>query len=294
VRSATIDVGTSSILLLVLDGDTVLEDRARVERLGEGVDRAGRLAPAAVARALDALREYAAAIARHGVDRVAAVGTQALREVENAEDFLGPAREILGVPIEIIDGRREAELAAAAVRASFPELREVLIADVGGGSTELIHVGAASPSIASLRVGSVRMAERHLRTDPPTAAEAAAMIADIDAVLAGAEVPSGVAVVGVAGTVTTLAAVALRLDPYDGARVHGLTLERAEVERQLALYLRLPLAERLRIPGLHPKRADVIAGGAAVVARLLARAGAPSLRVSDRGVRWGLAAELLG
>jgi exopolyphosphatase/guanosine-5'-triphosphate,3'-diphosphate pyrophosphatase len=137
------------------------------------------------------------------------------------------------------------------------------------------------------------MAERHLHDDPPTEAQVAAVLADVEAALAPPSLPAGALLVGVAGTVTTLAAVSLGLAEYDGARVHGLELPRAEVERQLALYLRLPLAERRRLPGLHPGRADVIAAGAAVVARLLARASAPSLRVCDRGVRWGLAAELL-
>lgn len=292
MRVATVDIGTNSILLLVVDGERVLEDRMRIERLGEGVDRTRRLAPAAIERALDALREYRSAIVAHAAQRVAVVGTQALREVENAADFLNPARELLGVEIEVIDGRREAELTARAVRASFPELDDVVVADVGGGSTEIISVSrGVVTAMASLKVGSVRMAERHLKSDPPTQAEAVAMLEDIDNVLRDAPVAEGATLVGVAGTVTTLAAVALGMESYDGARVHGMTLTREQVDDQLALYLRLPAEARRKIAGLHPKRADVIAGGAAVVALLLRKVGAESLRVSDRGVRWGLALE---
>jgi exopolyphosphatase/guanosine-5'-triphosphate,3'-diphosphate pyrophosphatase len=137
------------------------------------------------------------------------------------------------------------------------------------------------------------MAERHLKSDPPTQAESMAMLEDIDNVLGEVPVVAGATLVGVAGTVTTLAAVALGMETYDGARLHGMTLTRAQVEDQLALYLRLPAEARRKIVGLHPKRADVIAGGAAVIALLLRKMGAESLRVSDRGVRWGLAEELV-
>jgi exopolyphosphatase/guanosine-5'-triphosphate,3'-diphosphate pyrophosphatase len=297
MRVATLDIGTNSILLLVYDAATgrAVEERARVERLGQGVDRTGRLDPAAIARALDALREYAAVIAAHGAERVAAVGTQALREVPNGADFLEPAREILGVAVEVIGGEREAELAARAVLASFPELArgETVIVDIGGGSTELIVAsGGAVRSMVSVKLGSVRMTERHLAHDPPTADEARAMLADIDATLAGVELPAGATYVGVAGTVTTLASVALGLERYDGERVHGLRLARAEIVRQLEAYLGTSVAARRAMPGMHPQRADVIPGGCAIVAQVLARAGADSLLVSDRGIRWGLAEEL--
>jgi exopolyphosphatase/guanosine-5'-triphosphate,3'-diphosphate pyrophosphatase len=301
MRVATVDVGTNSILLLVVEmgGDLgaprVLADRCRIERLGRGVDRAGALDEAAIARALDAMREYGAAIRELGAERVAAVGTQALREAKNGAEFLEPARELLGAPIEVIVGEREAELAFLAVTRSFPELAagDVVVCDVGGGSTEMI-VGRAGriASMASVAIGSVRMTERHLHGDPPTAAEAKAMIADIDASLVAVELPSGVPLVGIAGTVTTLAAVALGLEPYDPDRVQGMRLPRGEVERQLAHYLELPLELRRRIRGLEPKRADVIPAGAAVVGRIMARTGASDIIVSDRGIRWGLAYEL--
>jgi exopolyphosphatase/guanosine-5'-triphosphate,3'-diphosphate pyrophosphatase len=301
VRVATIDVGTNSILLLALEAapgqaPRVLADRCRIERLGQGVDRTGALDPAAVARALDAIGEYASIARGLGVERVAAIGTQALREARNGAAFLEPAAALLGCPVEVIGGAREAELAFAAVLASFPERRRgpVVVVDVGGGSTELI-VGqdGAIASLCSLPVGSVRMAERHLQADPPTATEAAAMQADLDQALAGQTLPRGAPAIGIAGTLTTLAAVAQGLAIYQPERIEGYRLARAEVERQLALYLSLPLSARRGVIGLEPKRADVIAGGAAVVARVLAHLDADAIQVSDRGIRWGLAGELL-
>jgi exopolyphosphatase/guanosine-5'-triphosphate,3'-diphosphate pyrophosphatase len=298
MRVATVDIGTNSILLLIVDleqGERVICDRARIERLGKGVDRSGALDEAAIARGLDAMREYGALIRQHGAEKVAAVGTQALREANNGAAFLQPAAELLGTAIEVIDGRREAELAHLAVMRSLPALAqgELVVCDVGGGSTELI-VGDAGriEMLTSVPIGSVRMAERHLLSDPPKAAEAAAMIADIDGSLAAAELPRGATLVGIAGTVTTLAAVMLGLEPYDPERVQGMRLPRHEVERQLARYLEMSLAGRRKVRGLDPKRADVIAAGAAVVARVMARLAADEIVVSDRGIRWGLAYEL--
>src|SRR5262249_41068708 len=218
-------------------------------------------------------------------------------EARNGAAFLEPARAILGVPIEVIAGEREAELAFLAVRRAFPELgaRDVVVCDVGGGSTErIVGRDGRVASLVSVPIGSVRLAERHLRGDPPAPAEAKAMIADIDAALAATELPRGVPLVGIAGTVTTLAAVALGLDPYDPDRVQGMRLPPAQIERQLARYLEIPLAARRRVRGLDPKRADVIPAGAAVVDRVMARLDAGEIIVSDRGIRWGLAYEVAG
>jgi exopolyphosphatase/guanosine-5'-triphosphate,3'-diphosphate pyrophosphatase len=300
VRVAAIDVGTNSILLTIADfgpsGEIhVVDDRCRVERLGRGVDKTGVLDDAAVARALDAMREYAGAIAAAGFPPLAAIGTQALREARNGAAFLEPARAILGAPVEVIGGRREAELAFAAVLRSFPELGRsaLVVVDVGGGSTELIvgHGGAVT-SLTSVPIGSVRLTERHVAHDPPTADERAALEAAIDAALSGHDLPRAVPLVGTAGTATTIGAVALGLEPYDPDRVQGLRVPRAEVERQLDLYAALPVAERSGLPGLDPKRADVIAAGTAILARVMVKMDAETLIVSDRGIRFGLLAEL--
>jgi exopolyphosphatase / guanosine-5'-triphosphate,3'-diphosphate pyrophosphatase len=295
VRVAAIDIGTNTILLLVVDlpAGHVIEDRCRIERLGRGVDASGALDEAAVARSLDALREYATALRAAGAERVGAVGTQALREAKNGAAFLRPAQEILGHAIEVVGGEREAHLAFRAVRRSFPDLPDVVVCDVGGGSTELIVArGGSIESVASVKIGSVRLAERYLGADPPDATEAAAMIAAIDDVLAPLPLPAGLPLVATAGTATTLAAVSLGLAVYDAERVQGLRLPRSEVEKQVLRYLELPLAERRHIPGLDPRRADVIPAGAAIIVRVMERIGADQVMVSDRGIRWGLAYEL--
>jgi exopolyphosphatase/guanosine-5'-triphosphate,3'-diphosphate pyrophosphatase len=299
-RVATVDVGTNSILLMIADVDDagevrVVDDRCRIERLGRGVDRTGALDEAAIVRSLEAIEEYARAIRSAGATRVGAVGTQALREAKNGAAFLEPAAKILGVPVEVIGGRREAELAFGAVMKSFPELREgpLVVMDVGGGSTELI-VGrdGAIESLVSVPIGSVRLAERHLQHDPPSEDDAIALLAGIDAALAPHPLPPGVPLVGTAGTATTLAAVAIGLDPYDPDRVQGMRLARVEVDAQLRRYFGMSTAERSVLRGLEPKRADVIPAGCAIIARVMARMHATELIVSDRGIRFGLLSEL--
>ena len=299
-RVAVIDIGTNTLLLLVAEAGSgnvlhSLHDACRFGRLGQGLDRSGMLDPDAVQRSLAILREYRAVMDDLGVDTVAAVGTQALREAGNAAAFVGPAADILGVPVEVIAGGREAELVYRAVAASFPALagEPFVVADVGGGSTEIIVAGGDGvESFTSVPLGSVRMTERYLHTDPPTSEEVEALVAGVDEVLGTLALPAGVRVVGTAGTATTIATVELGLEAYDGDRVQGLAVSAVAVEGQLARYLALPLAARRALPGLEPQRADVIAAGVAIFARLLHRVRATGLLVSDRGVRWGLAHEL--
>lgn len=293
MRLAAVDVGTNSILLTIAEPDgrggwKVLDDRCRVERLGQGVGRTGVLADAAMARALDALGEYAGVIHAAHVDRVGVVGTQALREAQNGAAFVARAQAVLGVPLEIIAGRREAELSFAAVVDAFPELATgpLAVIDVGGGSTELIvGDGGTITSLTSLPIGAVRLAERH-------GADAAALLADIRATLAAFRLPAGAPLVAVAGTATTLAAVAEGLVTYDAARVQGLRLPRATVDAITERFLATPIAERMAIVGLDPRRADVIHAGAAILSCAMAQAQASELVISDRGLRFGLLAEL--
>ena len=154
--------------------------------------------------------------------------------------------------------------------------------------------GGRIESLVSLPIGAVRLSERYLRADPPTSEEVRALYAALDDALAQPPLPLGVPLVGTAGTVTTLAAVALGLPEYVPERVQGMRIARGEVERQIARYLAVPLADRKRIPGLQPKRADTIVAGAAIVDRVMARARVEEIIVSDRGIRWGLAYELAG
>lgn len=296
-RFAVVDIGTNTLLLLIVEraADGTLEpivDLCRFGRLGKGLDDSGNLAQVSIDRSLEIVAEYAAVLKEHGVSTVRAVGTQALREAGNAALFVEPATRMFGAPIEVIGGDREAELVATAVIRTFPQLgaETFVIADVGGGSTEVIVVQDGAPTfLRSVPIGSVRMAERHLRNDPPTAGQVAAMVADIDAHFANLPLPTGASLVGTAGTATTLAAVDLGLASYDPDRVNGHRLSPAKIDDQLTAYLKVATAERQRMAGLEPQRADVIPAGCAIFARLVHRLASPHMIVSDRGIRWGLA-----
>jgi len=295
VRVAAIDVGTNTALLTIAEGDRPLEERAEIVRLGEGLDGSGRLKDEAIARTVAAVAEFAAAIARHGCARVAAVTTEAVRKAANGGDFVARASAALapvGGRMQVIDGEREARLSWRAVSGSFPSLAGPrTVVDIGGGSTELIVGERDVDAVVSLPIGSVRLTERIVAHDPPTAGEAARLVATVDEALAAAPAPRG-ALVGIAGTVTTLAAMAQRLDSYDATRVHGSRLSRGAVDALVASLAATPLADKRRTPGLDPKRADVIYAGAVILARVMARAGVDECLVSDRGIRWGLVYEL--
>jgi exopolyphosphatase/guanosine-5'-triphosphate,3'-diphosphate pyrophosphatase len=301
-RVATLDIGTNSVLLLIAEaspsGLKPLLDRATITRLGEGVDRTRRLAPEARARTLSALRAYAEDIASLGVSACAAVGTSAMRDAEGGDDFCSDVAEVLGVRPQVIDGGREAALTFRGALSGLSVMGRVTVFDVGGGSTELVegerHAGGASVSSAvSLDVGSVRLFERHVKSDPPGPDELDRAAADVDRALATAPKPSGGSVlVGVAGTVTTLASIALELGDYDPKRVHGSVLELEQVRALAERLAELTLAERKLLKGLDPRRADVIVVGARIVERVMHHARASRLIVSDRGVRYGLAEEL--
>lgn len=307
MRVASLDIGTNSVLLLIAERDqqgTIrpLLERATITRLGEGVDRTRELLPAATERTLGCLRDYAGELTRFGVERVAAVGTSALRDARGGAEFSALAASVLGVMPEIISGPREAELTFAGSLAGLDLARErdISVFDVGGGSTEIVsgrldasgraHIASA----VSLDVGSVRLFERHVRTDPPTAAELDAVKRDVDRALAAAPSVSRDYLIGVAGTVTTLASVALELESYDSAIVHGHVLTSGAVAEVAQKLTATPLETRKTLRGMEPRRADVIVTGAVLVERVLAWSGVPQIIVSDRGVRWGLAAELFG
>lgn len=302
VRVATLDIGTNSVLLLVAEataeGPRAVLERATITRLGEDVDRTRTLAPAARARTLECLARYAEDMKRLGVVACRAVGTSALRDAAGGGDFTREAEALLGVAPQVIAGEREAALTFRGALSGLDARGAVTVFDVGGGSTEIVQgtrdTTARVEAAVSLDIGSVRLFERHVRSDPPAPEELARVRADIDAALVSAPRGAGARVlVGVAGTVTTLAAVGLELDTYDSARVHGSVLSRVEVEALTRKLAALPLAERKALRGLEPKRADVIVVGALIVERVMHCTNASELVVSDRGVRWGLAEELV-
>ena len=310
---ATIDVGTNTTLLLVARPRPgrpaaeaeVLAEAAEITRLGRGIGADGQLGADGIARTLEALDRYRAAARAHEAS-VAAIGTEALRRAPNARAFLDEAARRLGVPVEVIDGEREAALTFRAVAESFPAevaVGRALVVDIGGGSTELVASERGAVAFRrSLPIGSVRLHERHVRHDPPEEGELRAIAADVDAALetaaeafprtpVGSESPASL-LVGVAGTVTSLAAMSLGLRSYDPARVHGSRLAAEALEAQIARLARSTQAEREQMAGLDPKRADVILAGALILEAIVRRAGAPEVRVSDRGIRWGLFYEL--
>ncbi|QTE28881.1 Ppx/GppA phosphatase family protein [Pengzhenrongella sicca] len=282
-RVAAIDCGTNSIRLLVADVDSTagtlvdLDRRMEVVRLGAGVDRTGRIAPDALERTLDAARRYAGICAERGVERIRFVATSASRDAENRQDFVDGVLAAVGVEPEVIGGQEEALLSFRGATGALGRGHRgpYLVVDLGGGSTELV-LGTTSPVAAvSMDVGCVRLTERHLSEDPPTPAEIAAASADVAAALdaAGAVVPFGRTgtLVGLAGTVTTVTAHALKLKSYDPERIDGARLPVDAVLRSCADLLGRTRAERAALPFMHPGRADVIGAGALVWSDIVAR-----------------------
>ena len=286
MRVAAVDLGTNSTRLLVADvQDERVEEVARqseITRLGEGVDERRTLLPLPVARVRNVLSDYRREAERLGAERVLAIGTSAVRDAENGEAFLGEIEWSYGFVTRLLTGNEEAELTLRGVATDRQLDDGALVLDVGGGSTELITTSERT----SIDVGSVRLTERHLRSDPPAPGALAAAAREVRDLLPQLE-PT--AAVGVAGTITTLAA--LELGGYDPERVHGYHLSRAAAERQLERLASLPLAERRELPGLEPERAPVIVGGALIVCNVLDRYGLQGLEVSERDLLHGTALE---
>ncbi|AKL66417.1 Ppx/GppA family phosphatase [Streptomyces goshikiensis] len=307
-RVAAIDCGTNSIRLLVADCDpgtgelVELDRRMLVVRLGQGVDQTGRLAPEALERTFAACREYAAVIKELGAQKVRFVATSASRDAENRDDFVRGVLEILGVEPEVISGDLEAEFSFTGATRELTGAthleRPFLVVDIGGGSTEFVvgeeHVRAAR----SVDVGCVRMTERHLVTDgvvtdPPTREQIAAIRADVEAALdlAAEAVPLAEArtLVGLAGSVTTVAAIALGLSEYDSSAIHHARIPYEKVREVSERMLTATHAERAAIPVMHPGRVDVIGAGALVLLAVMERVGASEVVVSEHDILDGIA-----
>ncbi|MEJ7795939.1 MAG: Ppx/GppA phosphatase family protein [Nocardioides sp.] len=290
---AAIDCGTNTIKLLIGALPGVAARESRMVRLGQDVDRTGRLSDEALRRAFAAIDEYAELVDRHAVERIRFCATSATRDATNADEFSDGVFARLGVRPEVLSGAEEAALAFdGAVRnlAAAPA-GQVLVVDIGGGSTELI-LGRRAPETAhSMDVGSVRLHERHLHTDPPTPVEIRACVADIDAALDACPVAAGDAstVVGIAGTVTTVAAGVLDLPAYAREVIDQQVLDVAAVHTMVDRLVAMPVAERLALPYMHPGRADVIDAGALILSRVLRRTTVDSLVVSESDILDGIA-----
>jgi exopolyphosphatase / guanosine-5'-triphosphate,3'-diphosphate pyrophosphatase len=297
-------VGTNTVLLLVAErqgrGFRPVAERAEITRLGRGVDRSGSLDPAAIRETVEVLAAYAAEARHLGARAIACVATSAARDAANGPAFFEAARAAADLRPEVISGDEEARLVYASAWRDFGPTAEagspagppLAVLDVGGGSTEFTWGDAPAPrGRISLQVGAVRLAERHPVGDPPGAAGLAVLRAAAAGALRPLSLLAGLAgarLVGVAGTVTTLAAVEQALPRYDAQRVHGSALPLARMEPLLARLAAMTVEARRRLPGMEPKRADVIVAGGAVVAEAMLATGFLSLTVSDRGVRWGL------
>ncbi|MFI9115534.1 Ppx/GppA phosphatase family protein [Streptomyces venezuelae] len=298
-RVAGIDCGTNSIRLLVADvhpetGDLIeLDRRMTIVRLGQGVDKTGRLAPEALERTFAACRAYAEVIKELGAEKLRFVATSASRDAENRADFVNGVVEILGVEPEVITGDQEAEFSFTGATGELHGDDRRLVVDIGGGSTEFVvgnrHVEAAR----SVDIGCVRLTERHIRHDPPTAEEADAIRADVRAALdlAAEAVPidSAETLVGLAGSVTTVAAIALGLPAYDSEKIHHARISAAQVAEVTDRLLASTHAERAAIPVIHPGRVDVIIAGALVLREIVERVGAHEVVVSEHDILDGIA-----
>ncbi|MGH3663536.1 MAG: exopolyphosphatase [Micromonosporaceae bacterium] len=341
---AAIDCGTNSIRLLVadtqppadtqrgLEGSAAPADtqrapeaaasagagglvdvvrRMEVVRLGQGVDRTGRLSDEAIDRTRKALADYASQIRDLGAERVRMVATSASRDASNADEFEAMVRDVLGVAPEVVTGEEEAHLSfIGAARPAPPGARPpYLVVDIGGGSTEFVFGAADAEAACSVDIGCVRMTERHLRSDPPTGEQVAAAEADIAAAVdralaavgvrspdAGDVAESGRApartLIGLAGSVTTVAGIALDLPEYDSAAIHHSRISLHEVERVTADLLASSSQQRLAIGVMHPGRADVIGAGALILRVIMQRAGFDSVVASEHDILDGIALSL--
>jgi exopolyphosphatase/guanosine-5'-triphosphate,3'-diphosphate pyrophosphatase len=300
-----VDIGTNSVRLLVAEVDgsgrdaklRTLDRRMRITRLGQGVDRARALAPDAIARTVDVLREYRTALDEHQVDGIRATATSAARDASNRDEFFTAALDALGVTPELLSGAEEASLAFLGATADLDAPAPYLVVDIGGGSTEFV-LGTDEPTgLVSLDIGCVRITEQFLTSDPPAPEELANavasvrdLVADVPRVVPGAL--EAATLVGLAGTITTVAAIEQGLAEYDPERVHHFHLTRAAAEDVFRTLATESAAQRAHNPGLEPGRVDIIVGGVIVLVNILRVLGFDEVLVSEADILDGLVRSL--
>ncbi len=305
MRVAVVDIGTNSTRLFVADvadggGVTQLERESTVTRLGHGVDASGRLDDAAMERVFATLERYCATIEARGVEATTAVLTSAVRDAANGAEFTAQVRERFGLDARTIDGEEEAALTFAGATSERPaDGRQVVVVDIGGGSTEFVvgRDGAVEFHV-STQAGVVRQTERHLHGDPPPPDGLRTLAEEVSAIVADA-VPRAVrerveAAIAVAGTATSCAAIELELEPYDPTRVHGHVLQLATCELLLARLAQLREDERRAVAGLHPDRAPTILAGVAMLIESMRAFGLDQVEVSEHDILRGAALRLAG
>ena len=293
--AAAIDCGSNSTRLLVGDGGPrPVERLMTITRLAQGVDAARRLAPDAVERTLAVLRDYRAVMDRHGVERVRMAATSAVRDAENRDQFLDAAEAVVGVRPDLLAGDEEGRLSFAGATAGLdPAGGPYLVVDIGGGSTEFVVGSDAPVGVVSVDVGCVRITERYLHSDPPSPLELSQAITVVHAHLRDVkrELPAAVEarrLVGLAGTVTTMAAVEIGLPVYDRDRIHHFVLTREAAEDVFRTLATESRADRAHNPGLEEARADVIVGGAAILVAVMRHFGFDECLVSESDILDGL------
>lgn len=301
MRVGAIDMGTNSTRLLVADVDggevTTLDRRMRITRLGAGVDASRRLAPEAIGRTVEALDEYRRALDALGVERVRAVATSAARDASNADDLLAAVERTLGTAGEVLTGADEARLSFDGATAGVDEPGPFLVVDIGGGSTELVVGTTAPEGEVSLDVGCVRVTEQFLHSDPPSAEELSQAVQVVrlhltDADMALPNAHEAKTLIGLAGTVSTVAAIELGLEEYDRDRIHHFRLTRAAAEEVFRTLAMEPADQRRHNPGLEPGRVDVIVGGAIVLVAVMRHYDRDEMLVSEADILDGLARSL--
>jgi exopolyphosphatase/guanosine-5'-triphosphate,3'-diphosphate pyrophosphatase len=299
VRLGAVDIGTNSVRLLVAEVDgrdaplRTVDRRMRITRLGQGVDQARRLQSDAVSRTIAVLEEYRQALDDLGVERIRATATSAARDAANRDDLFTPATEVLGVAPELLAGDEEARLSFLGATTGLDEPAPYLVVDIGGGSTEFV-LGTKEPdALLSIDVGCVRVTEQFLASDPPAPEELSAAVSAVRDHLADVEreVPGGrdaATLIGLAGTITTVAAVEMGLPEYDPEKIHHFRLTKAAAEDVFRTLATEPAEQRRHNPGLEPGRVDVIVGGALVLVTILRHFGFDEMLVSEADILDGL------
>lgn len=301
MRVAAIDVGTNSTRLLVAEeqggGFRPLERRMTITRLGQGVDERRLLAPEALERTLAVIADYAGSCGEYGVTKLRVTGTSAVRDATNRDEFFEAVRRLTGTEAELLSGDAEARAAFLGATCDLEDRNPVLVVDIGGGSTELIFGTSRPERVVSLDIGCVRMLEKHLRSDPPGEQELAALRAEVSSTIDGAKGDLGVArgtrLIGVAGTVTQLAALKAGAPVYDPDITHHSVLSHGDVRLLARRLASLPYSKRKRVRGLEPGRVDVIVPGAEILLCVMEAFDTPEVLVSEKDILDGLVLQLL-
>ncbi len=299
MRVAVVDIGTNSTRLLIADvkaaGLEEVERRTTVTNMGRGIDHAGLICSEAVEDVCEVIGDYKARYEEMGAERVMAIATSAVRDAANGEAFIAELRERFSLYARLLTGEEEAHLTYLGATAHRPADDHTLVFDIGGGSTELvIGAGREIGFHTSLQAGTIRQSERHLTSDPPDPHELEDLATDIRhlierAIAAQPDDGRPVRAIAVAGTPTSLAAIDQELEPYDPGRVHGYRLGMRRIQHMLSRLSSLPLAERLRMPGLHPGRAPTIVAGTVILVQVMRAFGLQEVEVSELDILHGSA-----